>query len=347
MNTAILRKFSAEMEISQEEIEALFDSYLRSPELAKLGKLISERLGRELKPYDIWYDGFKARNSFPEDKLTAKTSALYPNPDAFKADMPEMLKKLGWSSDRAKYLADKIVVDPARGSGHAWGAGMRGAKSHLRTRISEKGMDYKGYNIAVHEFGHNVEQTISLYDVDYYTMSGVPNTAVTEALAFVFQHRDLFLLGIKENDPEAEKLEILDAAWSLMEIMGVGMTEMLVWKWLYENPGATAAQLKEKTIDIAAETWNKYYAPVFGVQDSPVLAIYSHTIDVPLYLPNYSYGHIVQFQIENYLKDKKLASEVDRMFSQGRLSPQQWMMGAVGSKISAEPILESLREVLD
>jgi len=68
---------------------------------------------------------------------------------------------------------------------------------------------------------------------------------------------------------------------------------------------------------------------------------------VPLYLPNYSYGHIVQFQIENYLKDKKLASEVDRMFSQGRLSPQQWMMGAVGSKISAEPILESLREVLD
>lgn len=347
MNTAILRKFSAEMEISQEEIEALFDSYLRSPELAKLGKLISERLGRELKPYDIWYDGFKARNSYPEDKLTAKTSALYPNPDAFKADMPEMLKKLGWSSDRAKYLADKIVVDPARGSGHAWGAGMRGAKSHLRTRISEKGMDYKGYNIAVHEFGHNVEQTISLYDVDYYTMSGVPNTAVTEALAFVFQHRDLFLLGIKENDPEAEKLEILDAAWSLMEIMGVGMTEMLVWKWLYENPGATAAQLKEKTIDIAAETWNKYYAPVFGVQDSPVLAIYSHTIDVPLYLPNYSYGHIVQFQIENYLKDKKLASEVDRMFSQGRLSPQQWMMGAVGSKISAEPILESLREVLD
>ncbi len=36
--------------------------------------------------------------------------------------MPVMLAKLGWSTDRAKYLADKIVVDPARGSGHAWGA---------------------------------------------------------------------------------------------------------------------------------------------------------------------------------------------------------------------------------
>ena len=346
MNTAILRKFSAEMEISQEEIEALFDSYLSSPELAKLGKLISERLGRDLRPYDIWYDGFKARNNFPEDKLTERTSAFYPSPAAFREQMPVMLKNLGWTPERAKYIADKIVVDPARGSGHAWGAAMRGASSHLRTRVSEKGMDYKGYNIAVHEFGHNVEQTISLYDVDYYTMSGVPNTAVTEALAFVFQKRDLDLLGIKANDPENEKMEVLDAAWSLAEIMGVGMTEMLTWLWLYENPEATPAQLKEKTIEFATQTWNKYFAPITGVSDSPVLAIYSHMIEVPLYLPNYSYGHIVQFQIEKYLKDKKLAPEVDRMFSQGKLTPQQWMMGAVGSKISTEPILASLKEVL-
>ena len=35
MNTAILRKFSGEMEISQEEVEALFDSYLSSPQLVK------------------------------------------------------------------------------------------------------------------------------------------------------------------------------------------------------------------------------------------------------------------------------------------------------------------------
>ena len=87
-------------------------------------------------------------------------------------------------------------------------------------------MDYKGYNIAVHEFGHNVEQTISLYDVDNYMMSGVPNTAITEALAFVFQKRDLILLGMKDENPEKEKMETLDAAWSLMEIMGVGMVDM-------------------------------------------------------------------------------------------------------------------------
>ena len=346
MNTAIMRKFSSEMEISQEEVEALFDSYMSSPQLVKLGALIKKRIGRDLKPYDIWYDGFKTRSTIPEDQLTSKTSSLYPNPEAFKAQMPVMLKKLGWSPERAEYISDKIVVDPARGSGHAAGAAMKGSLAHLRTRISEKGMDYKGYEIAVHEFGHNVEQTISLYDVDNYMMSGVPNTAITEALAFVFQSRNLMLLDMKDNTPDKDKMETLNAAWSLMEIMGVGMVEMKAWKWLYENPEATPSQLKENIIKFAVDTWNKYFAPVVGIKDSPILAIYSHMVEVPLYLPNYSYGHIVQFQLEEFLRGKKLADEIDRMFKLGRLTPQQWMTGAVGAKISAQPILNKLEEVL-
>jgi len=346
MNTAILRKFSWEMEIAQEEVEALFDSYLRSPQLAKVGAIIKERLGRDLKPYDIWYDGFKTRSNIPEDLLTAKTSTLYPTPEAFRAGMPAILKKLGWSPERAEYIAEKIVVDPARGSGHAWGAAMKGAVSHLRTRIQPSGMDYKGYSIAVHEFGHNVEQTITLYDVDNYMMSGVPNTAFTEALAFVFQSRDLMLLGMKNENPDNEKSEILDNAWSLMEIMGVGIVDMKIWKWMYENPDATPAQLKQSVIKIATDTWNTYFSPVLGVSDSPILAIYSHMVNSPLYLANYSYGHVIQFQIEEYLKGKDLTAEIDRIYKQGRLTPQQWMMGAVGSKISTQPLIEALDIVL-
>jgi hypothetical protein len=346
MNTAILRKFSLEMEISQEEVETLFDSYLSSPLLAKLGPVIKERLGRDLRPFDIWYDGFKTRSTIPEDLLTSKTSALYPDPAAFKAGIPAMLKKLGWSPEKAQYLADKIVVDPARGSGHAWGAAMKGSVSHLRTRISEKGMDYKGYNIAVHEFGHTVEQTISLYNVDNYMMSGVPNTAFTEALAFVFQSRDLMLLGMNEVNKDKEKMWTLDQAWSLMEIMGVGMLEMKIWKWLYENPETTPAQLKDAVIVNALDVWNKYFAPVLGVKDSPILAIYSHMIDAPLYLPNYSYGQIIEFQLEGDLKGKNFSDEINRIYRQGKLTPQQWMKGATGEKISAQPILSALEEAL-
>jgi oligoendopeptidase F len=207
-------------------------------------------------------------------------------------------------------------------------------------------MDYKGYNIAVHEFGHNVEQTISLYDVDYYMMSGVPNTAFTEATAFIFQQRDLMLLDIKDDNPEKEKSEILDNAWSLMEIMGVGMVDMKMWKWMYENPGATPAMLKKAVVSIATDTWNEYFAPLIGVKDTPLLAIYSHMVNAPLYLANYSYGHVIQFQIEEFMKGKKLSDEIDRIYKLGRLTPRQWMTEAVGSKISAEPLTDAIDRVL-
>ncbi len=257
-----------------------------------------------------------------------------------------MLRKLGWSAERAAYIASKIQVDAARGSGHAAGAAMKGDKARLRTRITDKGMNYKGYNIAVHEFGHNVEQTIDLYDIDYYMLQGVPNTAFTEALAFLFQKRDLDLLGVKDNNPDKEHLASLDAIWSCYEIMGVSLVDMQVWRWLYANPDATPAQLKEAVIRIAKEVWNQYYAPVFGSKDEPILAIYSHMIDNPLYLSNYPVGHLIDFQIDGFIKGKNFAAETDRMYLQGRLTPQAWMKGAVGTAISIDPMLKAVDEAL-
>ncbi len=107
------------------------------------------------------------------------------------------------------------------------------------------------------------------------------------------------------------------------------------------------SQLKSAIKTIAVDTWNKYFAPVTGIKDSPILAIYSHMVDSPLYLANYSYGHIVQFQLEEFLKGKNLSGEIDRIYSQGRLTPQQWMKGAVGEKISAQPILNALESALN
>ena len=308
MNTLLSRKFSGEMEIPQEEVEALFKGYLRSPQLAKIGSVIEKRLGRSLRPFDIWYDGFKSRSAIPQQDLDKKTTLQYPNPKAFEADMPRMLMKLGWTKERAAFLSDKITVDPARGSGHAWGASMKGEKAHLRTRIPETGMDYKGYNIAVHEFGHNIEQTNSLYNVDYYLLNGVPNTAFTEALAFIFQSRDLLLLGIGSTQQDQEKLNTLDTGWSLMEIMGVGLVDMNIWKWLYTHPESTAAELKTAILSISKEVWNTYFAPVFGIKDQPILGIYSHMISNPLYLPAYSYGQIIEFQLEEFLSGNNFAN---------------------------------------
>lgn len=345
-NTFIKRSFSGSKEIPQEEVEKLFDEYLSSPVAMQVGELIKSRLGRDLKPYDIWYDGFKARSSISEDVLNEMTQKKYPNEKALEADLGNILKKLGWEKKRAEFIASKVTVDAARGSGHAWGAQMKAENAHLRTRISGKGMDYKGYNIAVHEFGHNVEQTISLHDVDYYMINGVPNTAFTEALAFIFQKRDLQLLGFTNNDANKEYLQTLDNYWSVFEIMGVSMVDMQVWKWLYANPDANAAQLKEATINIANEVWNKYFAPVYGINDQPILAIYSHMINAPLYLANYSFGHLIDFQIEQYLVGKDFSDEVDRIWNIGQLTPQIWMQEAVGENISIKPMIKATEEAL-
>ena len=127
------------MEIPQEQVEALFDEYLRSPKLIEVGKIIEKRLGRKLRPFDIWYDGFKTRSLMPEEELSKQTRKLYPDTTAFEKGISDILMRLTWPKERAKALAEKIKVDAARGSGHAWGAAMHGEKSHLRTKIPATG----------------------------------------------------------------------------------------------------------------------------------------------------------------------------------------------------------------
>ncbi len=345
--TFIQRKFEGEYEIPQEQVEELFTDFVSNPVIKKTAELIKKRLRRDLQPFDIWYDGFKARSGINEDELNIITREKYPDSKTFAADMPRMMIQLGFNPVKADFIADKITVEPSRGAGHAWGAQMRSEKAHLRTRIGEKGMDYKGYNIAVHEFGHNVEQTLTLHDVDYYMMSGVPNTAFTEAWAFIFQRRDLDLLGKSKPDENKMHLAALDNLWSSYEIMGVSLVDMKVWKWLYENPEADKGELKEAVLQIAKDVWNSYFAPVFGIEDQIILAVYSHMIDNPLYLSAYPLGHLIEFQIERHIEGRNLAEEMQRLCSQGRLIPQYWMQQAVGSDISIKPTIRAAEEALE
>ena len=343
---AISRNFDATMEIPLKDVENLFRSLLASPQVKDVAKLIQSRLGRELRPYDIWYNGFKAKGTISEDELTKITAAKYPNPKALEKDLSTILVKLGFKTDKAQQIASLVQVDPSLGAGHAWGAMMKGDKAHLRTRIGAKGMDYKGYNIAVHEFGHNTEQTITLNDVDYWMLNGVPNNAFTEAVAFMFQKRDLELLGIKNTNPDAEAYLALDNFWACYEIMGVALVDIAVWQWMYANPDATPAQLKDAVISEAQKVWNQYYAGILGGKDEPILGIYSHMIDYPLYLSYYPLGHLIDFQVEQQMKGKNFAEELQRMYTQGRIVPQIWMQRSVGNSISVEPTLKAVDEAL-
>ncbi len=344
--TFMARRFERDRQIPEKEAEALLVSVLESQEVKDLAKVIEKRLGRKLEPFDIWYAGFKSRAAYSEADLDKLVRQKYPTVESFQADLSNILQKLGFSVDKARWVADRVVVDPSRGAGHAMPAARREDKVHLRTRIAKGGMDYKGYNIAIHEFGHNVEQVFSLNGIDFWWLSGVPNNAFTEALAFVFQHRDLELLGLKPPGEDARHTETLGTLWNTYEISGVSLVDMRVWDWMYEHPEATPAELREATLAIARDVWNRYFAPVFGVRDSEILAVYSHMIVYGLYLPDYAIGHLIAFQVDDKMTPQNFGAEFERVSRQGSLTPDAWMRGAVGSPISAKALLEASREAL-
>lgn len=345
--TLIARRFNEDREIPEARVRAMFETILSSPLLGRVAKLIESRLGRPLEPFDIWYNGFRPRGAYTEAELDEIVSARYPTAEAYAKDMPALLRKLGFSPDRAHYLAANILVEPARGSGHAWGAQMRSAKSHLRTRVGKGGMDYKGFNIAVHEMGHNVEQTLSLNDIDHTLLAGVPNTAFTEALAFVFQGRDLELLGLASPDAKSEAMKTLNTFWGAAEIAAVALVDMGVWHWMYDHPDATPAELREATIRISKNVWNKYYAPVIGQKDVILLGIYSHMIHSFLYLPDYPIGHLIAFQVEEQMrKAGSLGSEFERIAVTGNVVPDLWMKKATGLPVGPEALLAATEKAL-
>lgn len=344
--TAIARAFEVGRELPESRVKGLLEAVLTSPLVPKVARVIEGRLGRKLEPADLWYAGFKS-GSAPEADLDARTKSRYPTPEAFAQDMPRILKDLGFAPEKATWLAERIKVDPSRGAGHALQSLRRGDFPRLRTRVGAGGMDYKGYNIAVHELGHNVEQVFSLYSVDHTLLAGVPNNAFTEALAFVFQARDLELLGLARPDAASERERVLNDFWQTWEIAGVALVDVAVWHWMYDHPEATPAELREAVVRVSGEIWDRYYAPVLGGQGSPLLGIYSHMISYPLYLADYPIGHFIAFQIEEHLhKAGNLGAEFERMASFGAVTPDVWMTHATGAPIVSEPLLRATEAAL-
>ena len=343
--TFIRRRFDQGREIPEDEAERLLRSVLEAPEVDELARRIGKELGRPLEPFDVWYSGYMPRSSRSEEELDRVVRERFPTSEALQRALPGLLGALGFPRERAAWLAERIQVDASRGAGHALGAVRRGDRSHLRTRASG-GMSYKSFDTAAHELGHCVEQVFSLDAIDHWSLSGVPNTAFTEAFAFTFQDRGLELLGYPPPGEEDRRRDAFEALWSTFEISGVALVDMRLWRWMYANPDASPATLREATVRIAREVWNEFFAPRFGIRDCEILAIYSHLIESALYTPDYALGRIIAFQIAPRLRERDFAAEVERMTRLGRLTPDEWMHQAVGSGLSAEPLLAEVRGAL-
>jgi hypothetical protein len=344
--TLMRRQFEMARGIPEKEVEKMFTDFMTSKIIPKIARIVEKKLDRDLRPFDIWFTGFRTGESVNEEELDKLVAAKYPTIEAFQKDLPNILVQVGLSKEQAEFVAPKVLVEPSRGAGHASEALTKDEPSVLRSRIPKNGMNYKGYNIAMHELGHCTEETFSLHKVDYYSLHGIPNTAFTEAFAYAFQDQSIALLGIKEENANAKYYKALDTAWWSYEIMGVSLVDMKVWNWLYQNPEATAKDLKDAVIRISKEVWNKYYADIFGIKDQIILGVYSHMIDSGLYLPDYALGHLIEFQVYSYLQGKNLGKEMERMCSIGSVIPNLWMQKAVGNNVDIQPLLKAAEEAI-
>ncbi|MFC1739717.1 hypothetical protein ACFL1G_11835, partial [Planctomycetota bacterium] len=108
--TYIKRTFN-NRQMPEESVESIILSILDSPETTQVAALICKRLGRPLRPFDIWYNGFQAQSEWSEDELDELVRKRYPDPASFQADIPVFLRRLGFSKEKAHFLGDHVVVD--------------------------------------------------------------------------------------------------------------------------------------------------------------------------------------------------------------------------------------------
>jgi hypothetical protein len=121
-----------------------------------------------------------------------------------------------------------------------------------------------------------------------------------------------------------------------------------VWRWMYQHPEASPAELREATLRVARDLWNRHFAPLLGARDVPLLAVYSHMVEHPLYLSDYPVGHMIAAQIEEHLgKAQSLGAEFERMARLGRVTPDAWMRHATGEPVSPAALLRAAAAALE
>ena len=337
--TAISRKFDLEREIPEETVEALMIQLLEAPVRKEVADLLSKQLGRPLEAFDIYLEDISESGSAAE--LDEKVTAMFKDELVFQEKLPEVLRGLGYSDEDANFLGTRVSVEIARGAGHAMRPGIPEYHAWLRTNRLDDRLGWDGFDTAMHELGHNLEQLISTHFVPRPLLRNVPNTACTEAFAFLYQNKAKEVIGIQEeNEEKAFAIASVEGLLSACQIAGPSLVELYTWRWLYKNPETTPEKLRDQMLLIADDVWDKYFKDQFGEDPYHILGAYQHMIGYPLYLADYTIGHVISHQIKSHMRGKDLAAETKRICSIGRLTPDLWMKRAVGSGISAKQLID-------
>ena len=234
---AIERAFDA-AEMPEARVRALLVEILESPLAAEAAKEIEQpSSAASSSRSDLWYEFGGAHRSPRPSSTRSRRKSTRPPPAFAEGHARASCATSASRAERAKYLAEHIAVDPSRGAGHAMGAERRGDKAHLRTRVEPGGMDYKGYNIAIHELGHNVEQTFSLYDIDSHAARRRAEHRVHRgARVPVPGARPRAARPARRRPARPSGCACSTTFWNTREIAGSALVELDVWQLALRAP---------------------------------------------------------------------------------------------------------------
>ncbi len=331
--TAIARKFDLQREIPEAEVERHLLNLLESPARRDLAQLVSNRLGRPLEAHDVYFDQLAPAK--PVEELDAMVRKRFGDHRGFQLALPDVLRGLGYSHGDAEFLGNRVQVEIARGAGHAMRPQLPEYGAWLRTNSLDGELGWDGFDTAMHELGHNLEQLCSTHFVPRPALRGVPNTACTEAFAFLYQWLAGRVLGLDQDESAAADYAACETMLEACQIAGPALLELHVWRWLYANPDADAAALRGTVLSTAEQLWKAHFQELHGDDPYTTLAAYQHMVGYPLYLADYALGHIISHQVRRHVQGRDLATETRRICSIGCLTPDAWMQLAVGSRIDA------------
>ena len=141
--TLIARRFDEDREIPEDRVRKMLEEILSSPLVPRVAALIESGSDARSSRSTSGTTASSRAESTPRRSSTRSSARSTPPPQAYEKDIPRLLVHLGFTQDKADYLASNIVVDPARGSGHASARPPRGqvAPAHARR---EEGDELQG-----------------------------------------------------------------------------------------------------------------------------------------------------------------------------------------------------------
>ena len=179
-----------------------------------------------------------------------------------------------------------------------------------------------------------------------HLVAGHPGPGFGEALACVFQARELELLGLPRpaRGPRPSRCWTPSGAPGNLRRGpgGAGRLALAV-------PSTRRRPRRPRTAVLASRgpvgtTGSRRSS---GHRDSVLLACSSHLIDCRLGLPDYPVGRLVAFQLQRRSEPPgSLGGGFQRMATLGRLTPDLWLERAAGGPLGAEPLLEAAEEAL-